>query len=59
MNDLAYLKELAFKAGDNAQDQIALYVELLEAHIGCQNALLQTTQQELDLILIELSQEKS
>ena len=59
MNDLAYLKQLAFKAGDNAQDQIALYVELLEAHIGSQNALLQTTQQELDLILIELTQEQS
>ena len=59
MNDLAYLKELAFKAGDNAQDQIALYVELLEAHIGSQNALLQTTQQELALLLIELTQEKS
>ena len=59
MNALAYLKELAFKAGDNAQDQIALYVELLEAHIETQNHLLETTQQELDLILIELTQEKS
>jgi hypothetical protein len=59
MNDLAYLKDLAFKAGDNAQDQIALYISLLEAHIGSQNALLQVTQHELDQILIELSQEKS
>ena len=59
MNDLAYLKDLAFKAGYNAQDEIALYVRLLEAHIGCQTALLQVTQHELDQILIELSQEKS
>ena len=59
MNDLAYFKELAFKNGGNAQDQIACYVELLEAHIGSQNALLQVTQHELDQILIELSQEKS
>jgi hypothetical protein len=59
MTDLAYLKELAFKAGDNAQDQIALYVELLEAHIGCQNALIATFEQELGLLSIELTQEKS
>lgn len=59
MNALAYLKELAFKAGDNAQDQIALYVELLEAHIETQTHLLEITQQELALLLIELTQEKS
>ena len=59
MNDLAYFKELAFKAGDNAQDQIALYVELLEAHIETQNHLLKTIQQELGLLLIQLTQEKS
>ena len=40
MNDLAYFKELAFKNGGNAQDQIACYVELLEAHIGSQNAVI-------------------
>ena len=59
MNNLAYFKELAFKNGGNAQDQIACYVELLEAHIQSQDALLETFQQELDLILIELSQEQS
>jgi hypothetical protein len=59
MNDLARLKTLAFKSRDNPQDCLALYVELLEAHIQSQDALLETTQQELDLILIELLQEKT
>jgi hemerythrin-like domain-containing protein len=53
------LKDLAFKSSKNPQDQIACYVELLEAHIETQNQLLETFQQELDQILIELSQEQS
>ena len=59
MNDIARLKDLAFKSRDNPQDRLALYVELLEAHIQSQDALLETFQQELDQILIELSQEQS
>ena len=59
MNDTALLKDLAFKSRDNPQDRLALYVELLEAHIKSQDALLETFQQELDQILIELSQEQS
>ena len=59
MNDTALLKDLAFKSRDNPQDRLALYVELLEAHIQSQDELLKTFQQELDQILIELSQEQS
>ena len=59
MNDTALLKDLAFKSRDNPQDRLALYVELLEAHIQSQDALLETFQQELALLLIELTQEKS
>jgi hypothetical protein len=59
MNDTALLKDLAFKSRNNSQDRLALYVELLEAHIQSQDELLETFRQELDLILIELSQEQS
>jgi len=53
------LKDLAFKSSDNPQEQIACYVALLESHIETQNQLLETFQQELDLLLLELTQEKS
>jgi hypothetical protein len=59
MNDTALLKDLAFKSRDNPQDRLALYVELLEAHIQSQDELLETFKQELDQILIELTQEQS
>jgi hemerythrin-like domain-containing protein len=59
MNDLKFLKDLAHKSRDNSQDRIACYVELLEAHIETQNQLLETFQQELDQIIIELSQEQA
>jgi len=59
MNDLAYFKELAFKNGGNAQDQIACYVELLEAHIQSQDALLELCHKELDLLLTAFTQEQS
>jgi hypothetical protein len=59
MNDTALLKDLAFKSRDNPQDRLALYVELLEAHIQSQDALLELCQQELDQIFIELTQEQS
>jgi hypothetical protein len=58
MNDTALLKDLAFKSRDNPQDRLALYVELLEAHIQSQDALLELCQQELDQIFIELTQEQ-
>lgn len=53
------LKDLAFKRSNNPQDQIACYVELLEAHIEAQNQVIKIFQQEIDLLLIELTQEKS
>ena len=53
------LKDLAFKSSDNPQEQIACYVALLESHIETQNHLLETFQQELALLSIELTQEKS
>jgi|TARA_R110000868_G_scaffold119068_2_gene315481 hypothetical protein len=59
MNDTALLKDLAFKSRDNPQDRLALYVELLEAHIQSQDAFLEFFQQELNLLLTELTQEQS
>ncbi len=56
---MKHLKDLAFKSRDNPQDCLALYVELLEAHIQSQDALLETFQQELDQIFIELTKEQS
>lgn len=59
MNDLAHFKDLAHNSRDNPQDRLACYVELLEAHIGSQNAVIDTFVEELKLLLIELTQEKS
>ena len=59
MNDLDFLKDLAFRNRDNPQDRLACYVELLEAHIETQNELIATFEQELGLLSIELTQEKS
>ena len=59
MNDTALLKDLAFKSRDNPQDRLDLYVELLEAHIQSQDAVLELFQQELDLLLTELTKEQS
>jgi hemerythrin-like domain-containing protein len=53
------LKDLAHKSRDNPQDRLACYVELLEAHIETQNELIATFEQELGLLLIELTQEQS
>jgi hypothetical protein len=53
------LKDLAFKSSNNPQEQIACYVALLESHIETQNHFLETFQQELNLILSELTQEQS
>lgn len=59
MNDLPFLKNLAFKNRDNLQDRLACYVELLEDHIETQDELIATFEQELGLLSIELTQEKS
>ena len=56
---MKHLKDLAFKSRDNPQDRLVLYVELLEAHIQSQDAVLELFQQELDHLLTELTQEKS
>jgi hypothetical protein len=53
------LKDLAFKSRSHPQERLALYVELLEAHIQQQDQLLETFQQELDQIIIELSKEQA
>jgi hypothetical protein len=59
MNDLAFLKQLAFTSRAKPQDRLACYVEFLEAHIETQNEVIKTFEQELDLLSIELTQEKS
>jgi hypothetical protein len=53
------LKDQAYKSSDKPQEQHACYVALLEAHIETQDHLLETFQQELDQIIIELLQEQS
>ena len=53
------LKDLAFKSRSHPQERLALYVELLEAHIQQQDQLLETFKQELDQIIIELSKEQA
>ena len=53
------LKDLAFKSRSHPQERLALYVELLEAHIQQQDQLLETYKQELDQIIIELSKEQA
>lgn len=59
LNDLAYFKDLADKSRDNPQDRQACYVELLESNIETQNQVIETFVEELKLILVELTQEKS
>jgi hypothetical protein len=53
------LKDQAYKSRSHPQERLALYVELLEAHIQQQDQLLETYKQELDQIIIELSTEQS
>ena len=59
MTVLENFAQLAASHSINETDRIAFYIELLEAHIRSQDELLETFQQELDQILIELSQEQS
>jgi hypothetical protein len=56
---MKHLKDLAFKSRDNPQDRLDLYVELLEAHIQSQDALLELCHKELDLLLTAFTQEQS
>ena len=53
------LKDLAFKSRSHPQERLALYVELLEAHIQQQDQLLETFKQELDEVINLLSRNKS
>jgi hypothetical protein len=59
MNDLATLKNIAKKRHDNPQERLACYVELLEAHIETQNEVIETFEQELNILTLVLTQEKS
>ena len=59
MTVLENFAQLAAKYSSNPRDALTFYVGLLEAHIRSQDALLETFQQELDQILIELTQEQS
>ena len=59
MTVLENFAQLAAKYSSNPRDRLAFHVGLLEAHIRSQDELLETFQQELDQILIELTQEQS
>ena len=59
MTVLENFAQLAAKYSSNPRDRLAFHVGLLEAHIRSQDALLETFKQELDQILIELTQEQS
>ena len=59
MTVLENFAQLAAKYSSNPRDRLAFHVGLLESHIRSQDALLETFQQELDQILIELTQEQS
>ena len=59
MTVLENFAQLAASHSTNYADRLHLHIKLLEAHIRSQDELLETFQQELDQILIELSQEQS
>ena len=59
MTVLENLAQLAASHSINYADRLGLHIKLLEAHIRSQDEVLKTFQQELNLLLIELSQEKS
>ena len=59
LNDLAFFKDLAHKSRDNPQDRQACYVELLESNIETQNEVIETFEQELNILTFALTQEKS
>jgi len=53
------LKDLAYASRSNPQEQLALYVELLEAHVKNQANLLETFKQKLDEVINLLSRSRS
>ena len=59
MTTLENFEQLAAKFSDNQADRLAYHVGLLEAHIRHQDDLLETFQQELDQIIVELTKEQS
>ena len=59
MTVLENFAQLAAKYSSNPRDRLAFHVGLLEAHIRSQDEVLKTFQQELNLLLIELTQEQA
>jgi len=59
MSTLETIAQLAAMYSTNQADRLAFHVGLLEEYIKAQDRLLDTFTQELDQIIIELSQEKS
>jgi hypothetical protein len=59
MTALENFTQLAAKYSDNQADRLAYHVGLLEAHIRHQDQLLETFQQELDQIIIEMHKEQA
>jgi hypothetical protein len=53
------LKDFAYASRNHPQERLALYVELLEAHIRQQDQLLENFKQELDEVINLLSRSKS
>jgi hypothetical protein len=53
------LEDLAYASRSNPHDRLALYIELLEAHVKHQANLLECFKQELEQIIIKLSKEQS
>jgi hypothetical protein len=59
MTVLENFAQLAALQSTNYEERLALHIKLLEAHIRSQDELLETFQQEIDQIIIELTQEQS
>ena len=59
MSTLETFTKLAAMHSTNQADRLAFHVGLLEEHIKAQDRLLDTFTQELDQIILELSQEKA
>jgi hypothetical protein len=59
MTALENFTQLAAKYSDNQANRLAYHVGLLEAHIRHQDQLLETFQQELDQIIIEMHKEQA
>ena len=59
MTNLEKFAQLAAAHSTNQADRLAFHIGLLEAHIKEQDSLLETFQQELDQIIIDISQEQT